>query len=185
MHYCNSLTFLILRSVFLFFNDFAVPVLYCLLFLYLRRHSKAFQISTSSKQTGGLKLEPWEENSEFGGIGASPRRVITTSSVNSTTESGSIQQSHEHNETERATRRMNQVATILLCYPVAYLCLTVPVSVVRVATYLGPQFPLTVSYVVVSIYASSGWVNVLLYTIPRKGIISWDLFLLCSRNKMK
>jgi hypothetical protein len=187
MHYSNSLIVLILKSVFLFFNGFALPVLYCLLFLYIRGHLKAFRISTNSKQRGGAKLEPWQANLESGcsGIIASPRHVIKTTSVTITTEIGSFQQSHEHNEAERATRRMNQVANILLCYPVAYLCLTVPISVVRVATYSGAQFSLPVSYIVVSIYASSGWVNVLLYTIPRKGIISWGRLLLCSQNKMK
>jgi hypothetical protein len=180
MHYSNSLIFLILKSVFLFFNGFALPVLYCLLFLYIRGHLKAFRISISSKQSGGLELKPWQKNLESGcsGIIASPRQVIKTKSM-------TIQQPREHNEAERGARRMNQVAIILLYYPIAYLCLTVPISVVRVATYSGAQFSLPVSYVVVSIYASSGWVNVLLYTIPRKGIISWDRLLLCSQNTTK
>jgi hypothetical protein len=208
MHYCISVAFLILTSVFLFFNGFALPILYCLLFWYLRSHLKTFRISTTTKETGGLKSEPWQANLESdrcgeyesgcsGGSGesesgcsdivASPqaRRVFTTTSVNSTTETDSIQQSHEHNETERVTKRINQVAIILLCYPIEYLCLTVPISVVRVATYSGAEFSLTVSYIVVAIYACSGWANVLLYTISKKGIVSWDRLLLCGRNKMK
>ena len=187
MHYSNSLIILILTLVFLFFNGFALPVLYCLLFLYIRGHLKAFRISTSSKQSSGLALEPWQANLESGRSGtmASPREVIKTTSVKITTEIGTIQQPHEHNEAERSMKRMNQVAIILLCYPIAYLCLTVPISVVRVATYSGAHFSLPVSYIVVSIYASSGWVNVLLYTIPRKGIISWSRLLLCSQSETK
>jgi len=82
---------------------------------------------------------------------------------------------HEVTEAELAKRkRLNSIAITLLCYPIAYLCLTMPVEIVRVAAYCGATFPIPVSDVVVCIYASSGWVNVLLYTIPRKGIISWD-----------
>jgi len=104
-----------------------------------------------------------------------------TTSVKVTNEARPVQKQSKPHDTERAKRRMNTIAVTLLCYPAAYLCLTMPLSVARVAIYCGANFSPAVSYIVIAIFGSSGWVNVLLYTITRKGIVSWDWILFWRR----
>ena len=112
----------------------------------------------------------------------SSSEVIITTSVKVTSEARPVQKQSELSDAERAKRRMNKIAVTLLCYPIAYLCLTMPISVARVAIYCGAKAPSVVSYIVVAIFGSSGWVNVLLYSIPRKGIVSWDGILFWRRR---
>jgi hypothetical protein len=111
--------------------------------------------------------------------------IVMTKIARVTSEVPSVQKQRELDGAERTKRRIYKVAVTLLCYPIAYLLLTMPISVVRVAVYSGAELPLPVSSAVVAIYASSGWVNVLLYTIPRKGIISWDWILFWRRGSCK
>ena len=112
----------------------------------------------------------------------SSSEVIMTTSVKVTSEARPVQKQSELSAAERAKRRMNKIAVTLLCYPIAYLCLTMPLSVARVAIYSGANVSPAVSYIVIAIFGSSGWVNVLLYTIPRKGLVSWDWILFWGRR---
>lgn len=105
-----------------------------------------------------------------------------TTSVKITSEARPVQKQSELSAAERAKRRMNKIAVTLLCYPIAYLCLTMPLSVARVAIYSGANVSPAVSYIVIAIFGSSGWVNVLLYTIPRKGMVSWNWILFWRRR---
>lgn len=105
-----------------------------------------------------------------------------TTTVRVTSEAGPVQKPVEIGDTERSKRRMNKIAVTLLCYPIAYLCLTMPISVARVASFSGVKVSPTVSYIVIAIFGSSGWVNVLLYTIPRKGMVSWDSIIFWRRR---
>jgi G protein-coupled glucose receptor regulating Gpa2 C-term len=126
---------------------------------------------------------PWQANLETSNpeTSISSSEVIMTTVVKVASEARPAQKQSELSDAERAKRRMNKIAVTLLCYPIAYLCLTMPISVARVAFYCGAEVSPAVSYIVVAIFGSSGWVNVLLYTIPRKGIVSWDWILFWRR----
>jgi len=77
-------------------------------------------------------------------------------------------------DTDRTHRKMNQVALTLLAYPIMYICLTLTLSITRLSEFAGDDWGFTCVYVGASIFCCSGWVNVLMYTVTRKGIISWD-----------
>jgi len=164
----------------LFFNAFVLPILYTLLFLYIRSHVKTLYSATTSEYDEGKR---WEANLETNEpeTSISSSEFIVTTSVKVTSEARPVQKQSGFRDTERAKRRMNKIAVTLLCYPIAYLCLTMPISVARVASFCGANVSTAVDYIVIAIFGSSGWVNVLLYTITRKGIVSWDWILFRRR----
>jgi G protein-coupled glucose receptor regulating Gpa2 C-term len=75
---------------------------------------------------------------------------------------------------DRSQQRMNTVSKVLLCYPIVYVCLTLPTAVIRVGQFANHEYPLASAYVAASISQCTGWVNVILYTSTLKGIISWN-----------
>jgi hypothetical protein len=82
---------------------------------------------------------------------------------------------HSHrSDTNASHRRMNKVAVTLLCYPIVYIFLTMPLSITRLSQFAGNNWDLSVIHAAAGIFCCSGFVNVLLYTLTRKGIISWD-----------
>jgi G protein-coupled glucose receptor regulating Gpa2 C-term len=79
-----------------------------------------------------------------------------------------------HGTQESARKRMNNVSLTLLCYPIAYICLIMPITLARIAEFADVKVSIPVIYFAAGVYASSGYVNVILYTFTRKGIVSWD-----------
>jgi hypothetical protein len=162
--------------VFLFVDMFALTILYCILFFYIRIQLKNFRkITSSSERQSSHELQSWQANLEAGPPEqpAAPKQIITTQTVTVTTEDRP-QRRTMNTEADRAHKRMNQVALTLLCYPIMYICLTMPLSITRLSYFAGNNWGLTSIYVGASIYCCSGFVNVLLYTATRKGIISWN-----------
>jgi hypothetical protein len=164
---------------------FALTILYCVLFFYIRTQLKNFRkgLSSSDAMTGGTgthELSGWQANLEGGGavIGSlAPKAIIQTKTVTVTTEERPAapgkRRNHMATEAERAHKRMNQVAVTLLSYPIAYICLTMPLSITRLSQFAGKEWGLTCIYAGACIFCCTGFVNVLLYTATRKGIISW------------
>lgn len=166
---------------------FALTMLYCFLFFYIRVQLKNFRAANSSStdhQTGGTgtghELRPWHANLEaglpHGDSNILPNGIMTKTTVTVTTEdrpntiySGRRQRT----EAGRAHRRMNQVALTLLCYPVSYILLTMPICITRLSQFAGNNWGLVPIYVAACLYCCSGFCNVLLYTLTRRGIISW------------
>ena len=165
---------------------FALTILYCILFFYIRVQLKKFQkITSTSEIQSSHELRSWQANLEAGTPDqpAAPKQIITTQTVSVTTEERPQRRTMK-TEAERAHRRMNQVALTLLCYPIMYICLTMPLSITRISSFAGHDLGLKSVYAGASIFCCSGLVNVLLYTLTRKGIISWDwLFRKCKKNK--
>ena len=161
--------------VFLFIDMFALTILYCILFFYIRMQLKNFQKAASTSEIqSSHELQSWQANLEAGTPDqpAAPKQIITTQTVTVTTEDRP--QHRMKTDADRAHRRMNQVALTLLCYPIMYICLTMPLSITRLSSFAGHEWGFTSIYVGASIYCCSGFVNVLLYTATRKGIISWN-----------
>jgi hypothetical protein len=169
----------------LFIDMFALTILYCVLFFYIRTQLKNFRkgLSSSDAMTGGgtHELSGWQANLEAGGADsespANPKAIIQTKTVTVTTEERPApvkRRNHMVTEAERAHKRMNQVALTLLSYPIAYICLTMPLSITRLSQFAGKDWGLTCIYAGACIFCCTGFVNVLLYTATRKGIISWS-----------
>jgi hypothetical protein len=156
---------------------FALTILYCILFFYIRIQLKNFRKATSTSE-----IQSWHETSNWqANLEAGPpeqptpsKLIITTQTVTVTTEERPVPRHTMKVEPDRSHQRMNQVALTLLFYPVMYICLTMPLVITRVSQFAGNQLGLTSIYVGASIYCCSGFVNVLLYTATRKGIFSWD-----------
>jgi hypothetical protein len=166
----------------LFFNNLSLPILYSILFFHIRRQLRNFlSVTSTNDHTTNNDLEPWQDNLEHGTPlnPTSPSNIqnTQTKSITSEERSKNMLQTRVNETAERTRRRMNQVAVTLLCYPIAYFFLTAPILVIPIASFLRKNIPVSVVYVLSSIYSSSGWVNVLLYTITRKGIISWNWLL--------
>ena len=156
---------------------FALTILYCVLFFYIRIQLKSFRKETSTSEIQSwCETSNWQANLEAGPPNQStpPKQIITTQTVTVMTEERPVQHPTMKAEPDRAHQRMNQVALTLLFYPIMYICLTMPLVTTRVSQFAGNKWGLTSIYVGASIYCCSGFVNVLLYTATRKGIISWD-----------
>jgi hypothetical protein len=165
-----------LTAVFLFIDMFALTTLYCILFFYIRLQLKNFRKAASTSELhSSHELQSWQANLEAGvtQIVTAPKQIITTKTVTVTTEERPNPR-RPQSDAERAHRRMNQVALTLLCYPIMYICLTMPLSITRISEFAGKEWTLPGIYAGASIYCCSGFMNVLLYTLTRKGIISWD-----------
>lgn len=154
----------------MFFNFLTLPILYTILFIYIRRQSSNFFHVAST--TGHSTIS---DDSNF-----EPPASIATSPESLTAKPGSQSIHSRRPKTlfteaaERSRRRMHQVAVTLLCYPLAYLVLTGPILVIPMASFLRKNIPISAVYALSSVYTSTGWVNVILYTVTRKGIVSWD-----------
>jgi hypothetical protein len=157
---------------------FALTILYVILFIIIRLQSKKFAKSNSSADhhSSANALQTWQANLETGAGGPPPKlqTIMKTQTVTVITEARRISLRAVSNSEDASRRRMTQVAIRLLCYPIVYICLTMTVTVARLAQSAGNNWGLTTIHVGAAIYVCSGWVNVLLYTATRKGIISWD-----------
>jgi hypothetical protein len=188
--------------VFIFVDMISLTFLYCFGFCYIRIQLRKFnRIITSTEQsTADLGQERWHADLEtmVSPTRASPREILTTRMVSVTTEERGIDNltpkvsndvSHDlrppsMNQSQLLSqKRMMQVASTLLWYPLVYLCCTIPLAVSRLATFPGDHWASISIFPSVAIYASGGWCNVLLYTLTRKGIVPWSS--LCGRNKKK
>jgi len=160
---------------------FALTILYTMLFVYLYFQSRKFKTSHSSdlasgtgtERTTGVELPGWQATAESNpGVPCpDPQTFVRTQSVTMVSESFTRTVRRRENDSRR---RMSKAAVTLLCYPVVYICLTMPLTVARFAQFAGKNWSLTTIIVGANIYFCTGWVNVLLYTATRKGIISWN-----------
>jgi hypothetical protein len=159
---------------------FALTILYTVLFVYLYFQSRKFKTShsgtgtgTGTERTTGVELPAWQATAESntGAPCPDPQTFLRTQSVTMVSESFTRRARAKENDSRR---RMSKAAVTMLYYPVVYICLTMPLTVARLAQFAGKNWSLTTIIVGANIYFCTGWVNVLLYTATRKGIISWN-----------
>jgi hypothetical protein len=160
---------------------FALTILYSILFLYIRLQLKNFRAvrsSTSDAQQSNHELSNWQANLEAGVASPSltPKQIITTQTVSITTEERHTpRRSHpKSSDADRTHRKMNHAALTLLCYPVMYIALTITLCITRLAQFGNKDWGLGPVYAGAAIFECTGFVNVLLYTLTRRGIISWS-----------
>jgi len=157
---------------------FALTILYAILFVYIFLQSRKFTNTQSSvdNHSSGHELQRWQGTVDTEAVAPQPglQRVLTTQTVTVITETHASAIRRVRRNEDNSRRRMTQVAVRLLCYPIVYISLTMPVSIARLAQLSGHNWGLTAILVGAAVYVCSGWVNVFLYTATRKGFISWD-----------
>lgn len=157
---------------------FGLTVLYLFLFFYVRFHIKKFPNYTysSDRRVSAYETQNWQANLESGIANppTSSQAIFTTQTVLITSEDRPRAPNLPRRGRAEAHRRMNHIALTLLCYPTIYICLALPIAITRISQFAGNQVGFAAIYVSVCMYSCSGWVNVLVYTATRKGIISWD-----------
>jgi hypothetical protein len=174
-----------------------LTILYSILFFFLRAQTKRLlkESGTTTDQhtvddmtmTTNTQWEVRLGNSDDD-LEASPARpsgpVIVTKSVSICTEAHPNPRPPRSNVNGRRTyHQVNKVSVTLLIYPILYMILTLPISVSRIAEFAGQEWGLTVVYFSAALFECTGWINVLLYTSTRKGLVSWNRLKFWKRDK--
>src|SRR5215471_6766743 len=99
---------------------FALTILYCVLFFYIRTQLKIFRKATSTSETPSWSETStnWQANLEAGPPEQSiaPKEIMTTQTVTVTTEERPVQRPIVKSEPDHIHQRMNHVALTLLLY---------------------------------------------------------------------
>ena len=175
-----------LFEAFLFLDMATLTILYSVLFFFLRLQTRHLKPSTTTdhQTTDDLRMTThshWEVTLGTEGDdveAAQPRPdvgVIVTKSVAVYTEGPTNSRTPRPNApARRIDNRMNKVSVTLLIYPVLYILLTMPISISRIAQFAGQQWGLAFAHFGAALFSCTGFINVLLYTSTRKGLVSWN-----------
>ena len=147
--------------VFVFVDMLFLVVLYSILFFYIRTQSKKLLQATSSCARTVHEFPSYEDNLE----GGKPIRKIIPQSTHRI-------QTGPH----QAQKKMKQISLTLFSYPTVYIILLLPLSIARLRQFVGKNPSFTFTYTTVAIFNCQGFINVLLYTTTRRGLVSWDTF---------
>lgn len=143
---------------------FALSVVYTILFFYIRlqvlRYRSVF--SSTGQSAGKLESGKSHDSKHYS------KALTTTLSASTNGDQAQPRRREDH-----AHRRMNQVAYTLFFYPICYIIITMPMATIRLIDFTGRQLSTTCAYAAAAILASSGFVNVVLYSVTRKGIVPW------------
>lgn len=176
-------------EAFLFLDMATLTILYSILFFFLRAQTRGLlkPSSPTDQHTIGDDFPlPTNTNQWEVTLGApdddpedSPARtsgpVVITRSVAIYTEASSNQRPTLPNgNAQRTYHRITRVSVTLLIYPVLYVILTLPISMARIAEFAGHEWGLAFLHFGAGLFECTGWINVLLYTSTRKGLVSWD-----------
>jgi hypothetical protein len=148
----------------------SLTTIYCVLFVYLRIKAKNLRQLISTNATGSSyeTSQTWRADPNTGRH--SPLQSASQTKTKVTVED---RLSRISVAGERTCERMNRASIILICYPMVYICLTMPMCIARICEFTGKNWSLPAVYAGTVIYVCSGAVNVLVYTTTRQGIISW------------
>ena len=159
----------LLTTAFFFANCFALTTIYCILFVYIR--VVAWRVTNLSSTNGSERRIhphlPWTTNLESGTETSRPNGMMdmTTDRPRLTQPPKIANHAHDH---------LHKVSKVLLCYPLVYICLTLPTAIIRLGQFAGQPWGLTAAFVAADINLLSGFCNVLLYTTTRKGMVPWN-----------
>jgi hypothetical protein len=147
-----------------------LTVFYSILFFFLRAQTK--RLRTTGHKTDDLRTTDmqWEVSTSDDVEAPNLARVMVTKSVLVSTE----EQRAAQQKTQPTHRRMNKVSVTLLIYPLLYMILTMPICIARIAEFVGRDLGLPFTYSGAALFECTGFVNVLLYTSTRKGLVSWN-----------
>jgi hypothetical protein len=172
-----------------------LAILYIILFFFLRAQTKRLlkESITDHQTTDDLTVTTnpqWEVSlgTSHNDLEASPARpsgpVIVTKSVSIYTEAPSNSKPLRSNKTVQQTyQRLNKVSVTLLIYPILFMIVTMPISIARIAAFAGQEWGLPFVYFGAALFECTGFINVLLYTSTRKGLVSWNRLKFWKRNE--
>jgi hypothetical protein len=181
---------MILRLAFLFLDMFTLTILYSVLFCYIRVQTKACRTvtvstdnSNNNSHNNAAQERSWQSNLEAGKspLVTTPTQILTTKSVTITLEQRRSRQSQRFSQSKQH-QRLNRASLSLLIYPFIYILLTLTLSISRISEFANRPFGLNSVYIGACLFDCTGFVNVILYTGTRKGIVSWNWF---SKAKKK
>lgn len=153
---------------------FALTILYCLVFFYIRIQLKHLRQSSSASQIESADQSQWQSNLESrrSATPIPPREIRTTHTVQVTSEDFRLPK-RIISGPDKTQRRISRATYTLLGYPIIYICLTMPLCISRLSEFAGQEWGSNAVYVGACIYTCTGFCNVLLYSLTRKGIVSW------------
>jgi len=73
------------------------------------------------------------------------------------------------------TTKISRATKFMVLYPAVYVILTLPIAVGRMVAMAGTETPDIVFCVVGTLLTSCGWIDALLYTLTRRGLVSSEL----------
>ena len=183
-------------EAFLFLDMATLTILYSVLFFFLRvqtKHLLKAGNTTDHQTTDDPRMTThshWEVTLGTQGddLEAAPPRpdggVIVTNSVAVYTEGPTNSRSPRPNAPARRTyNRIKKVSVTLLIYPVLYILLTMPISISRIAQFAGQQWGSAFAHFGGALFSCTGFINVLLYTSTRKGLVSWSRIKFWKRDE--
>jgi len=63
------------------------------------------------------------------------------------------------------------------------MIVTMPISIFRIAEFAGQNWGITFVHFSAALFECTGWINVLLYTSTRKGLVSWNRLAFWRRDE--
>jgi hypothetical protein len=129
-----------------------LSIIYSVLFFYIRSQLKQLRQASSTNES-----RTYESNPE---AGRPDGKIVLSNPI----QTGTYQ----------AQKRMKQVSLTLLFYPAAYIVVLMPLSIARLRQFSGRNPSLAFTYTAAAIFDCQGFINVLLYTTTRKGLIAWN-----------
>jgi hypothetical protein len=175
-------------EAFLFLDMATLTILYSILFFFLRAQTKGLlkpssatgQYTAADDFTPPTNAAQWQVTlgTPDGDPEAYPAPtsglVVVTRSVTIRTEAPSNSRPSLPNGDARTYHRLTRVSVTLLIYPILYVILTLPISMARIAEFAGHEWGLAFLHFGAGLFECTGWINVLLYTSTRKGLVSWN-----------
>jgi hypothetical protein len=134
---------------------FALTVMYSILFFIIRRQTRKMRSinpshdfyksqGTASDVGTAHEVEHWPANLETVKYGTGQNKIVVTTPARIANEERSNpMQRRQDYMAENAKKRMNNVSTTLLCYPIAYLCIIMPITASRIAEFTGAPVPIS------------------------------------------
>src|SRR5271154_316886 len=154
---------------------FVLVVLYSTLFCYIRIQSKKLRgAESSSHQSAG---EQGGYEMESGLVYKSVTKPLPAAPAHH------LQVRRLQSRSNAPDRRLKRVSLTLLCYPLVYIVFLMPLSIARLRQFAGLNPSLAFTYAAAAAFDCQGFVNVILYTSTRKGLIPWDTFIRKLRHR--
>src|SRR5271167_4192814 len=121
----------------------SLTTIYCILFVYLRIMARKRRqlLSTNASGSSYEMSQIWRADAETG-----------TSAKTKTKVTVEDRPSHQSTAGERTCDRMNRASVILICYPMVYICLTMPMCIARICQFTGKSWSLPAVYAGTVIY---------------------------------
>ena len=149
-----------------------MTVIYMILFYFIRVQSRRLRNASISQEMSTNEDGTWHCDVASDDIEHPPNTNQTFSMKTVIIRREVVPQKSQPQSAPQ--RRLSRASWVLLCYPLIYSVLVFPLAVARLMAFKGKLWSLTAIYVGGVLFDCQGWVNAILYTATRQGILSWD-----------